>query len=210
MSDAKQRILGRLRAALGERTESASSARKRLLAGATPRPQWELERLPRFLAQFERAAGTYRRIAAPAEMVAAVTDYLATIDAPTRLMLAPHPALEQEWPTQWELGRDAARAREFPVAMTVAVAGVAETGSLVLPASAHTPTGMNFLPDVHIVLLDAAAVVDYMEEAMAPLRAAGLPRTVNVVTGPSRTADVEQTIQLGAHGPRRLHLLLVG
>jgi len=51
-----------------------------------------------------------------------------------------------------------------------------------------------------------------MEDAWALLRAerCSLPRATNIITGPSRTADVEQTIQLGAHGPRRLHVLLMG
>jgi L-lactate dehydrogenase complex protein LldG len=76
------------------------------------------------------------------------------------------------------------------------------------------PTTLNFLPEVHIVVLRAADVVGPYENAWARVRTArdngAMPRTVNFVTGPSRTADIEQTIQLGAHGPRRLHIILVG
>ena len=75
------------------------------------------------------------------------------------------------------------------------------------------PTTLNFLPETHVVVLRADQVVGPYEEAWDLLRsargAAGLPRTVNFVTGPSRTADIEQTIQMGAHGPRRLCILLV-
>ena len=73
------------------------------------------------------------------------------------------------------------------------------------------PTTLNFLPDTHIVVLRASQVVGPYEDAWARLRAAAtaMPRTVNFVTGPSRTADIEQTIQLGAHGPRRLHIVLI-
>ncbi|MDN5850066.1 MAG: lactate utilization protein [Nitrococcus sp.] len=54
--------------------------------------------------------------------------------------------------------------------------------------------------------------MDYLEEVWERLLAQGerMPRAVNLITGPSRTADVEQTMQLGAHGPRRVHLLLIG
>ena len=75
------------------------------------------------------------------------------------------------------------------------------------------PTTLNFLPDNHIVVLRASRVVGAYEDAWTRLREAYgpgvLPRTVNLVTGPSRTADIEQTIQLGAHGPRRLHILVI-
>jgi L-lactate dehydrogenase complex protein LldG len=75
------------------------------------------------------------------------------------------------------------------------------------------PTTLNFLPDTHFVVLKASQVVGHYEEAWARLRAARggavLPRSVNFITGPSRSADIEQKIQLGAHGPRNLHVVLV-
>ena len=99
------------------------------------------------------------------------------------------------------------------VAVTRAFAGVAETGSLMLLSGPEGPTTLNFLPENNVVVLDAAAVVGFYEDAWERVRArygAGtMPRTVNFITGPSRTADIEQTIQLGAHGPRRLHIVLV-
>ena len=84
------------------------------------------------------------------------------------------------------------------------------------PAS---PTTLNFLPETEIVLIAAEDVVGGMEEAWARLRArhgsarndmAALPRTVNFITGPSRSADIGQKLQMGAHGPRRLHVIVVG
>jgi L-lactate dehydrogenase complex protein LldG len=79
------------------------------------------------------------------------------------------------------------------------------------------PTTLNFLPETHMVVLKARDIAGCYEDAWDRLRAvqgtaedgALLPRTVNMITGPSRTADIEQTIQLGAHGPRRLCILLV-
>jgi L-lactate utilization protein LutC len=87
---------------------------------------------------------------------------------------------------------------------------VAETGSLVLLSSPQTPTRLNFLPDHFLCVLQAERVVPYLEDAWQLIRTehGTMPRTVNLVTGPSRTADIEQTLQLGAHGPRRLHVLL--
>ena len=97
------------------------------------------------------------------------------------------------------------------MSLTHAFAGIAETGTLMLRSGADAPTTLNFLPDTNIVLIEAGRIVGAYEEAWAMLRAAGgaMPRTVNFITGPSRSADIEQTLQLGAHGPRRLHILLL-
>ncbi len=94
------------------------------------------------------------------------------------------------------------------LAVSRARAGVAETGSLLLCSGPDTPTRLNFLPEHQILVLDPAQIVRHLEDAWALLDATP-PRAVNLITGPSRTADVEQTIQLGAHGPRSLHILLV-
>ncbi|MDB5570912.1 MAG: lactate utilization protein [Hyphomicrobiales bacterium] len=97
--------------------------------------------------------------------------------------------------------------------VSFAEAGVAETGTLALVSGPHNPTTLNFLPDNHIVVLRAGDVEPDYEAVWSRLRARfgkGLmPRTVNLVTGPSRSADIEQKLLLGAHGPRRLHIVLV-
>ncbi len=97
--------------------------------------------------------------------------------------------------------------------LTGAFAGVAETGTLLLVSGPQAPTTLNFLPETHIAVLRASRMVGPYEDAWERVRArygrGGLPRTVNFITGPSRTADIEQTIQLGAHGPRRLHIVLI-
>ena len=89
-------------------------------------------------------------------------------------------------------------------------AGIAETGTLMLPSGPERPTTLNLLADTAVVVLRASRVVGAYEEAWDMLRAAGaMPRNVMLVTGPSRSADIEQTLELGAHGPRRLHVLLI-
>jgi L-lactate utilization protein LutC len=125
-------------------------------------------------------------------------------------VLAPHPDLDAgDW------GEAAERRPLEPsdtVGVTVARFGVAETGSLVMIAGPQTPTRYNFLPETCICVLRREAIVAHIEDVWAGLRALGepMPRALNFVTGPSRTADVEQTLQLGAHGPRRLHVLISG
>ena len=102
------------------------------------------------------------------------------------------------------------------MSLTPCLAAIAETGTLMLVSGADTPTTLNFLPDTHIVVLRAGQVVAGYEDAWDLVRGRGAggdppawPRTVNLITGPSRTGDIEQRIQLGAHGPRRLHVVLV-
>ncbi len=98
-------------------------------------------------------------------------------------------------------------------AVSHAFAGIAETGTLVLVSGADNPTTLNFLPDNHIVILAAEDIDPDMESVWRRLRTrygkGVLPRTVNMITGPSRSADIEQTLLLGAHGPRRLHIVIV-
>ena len=130
----------------------------------------------------------------------------------TRLVVAPDPELAGiRWSNRLEVERRAAVGEDL-VSITGAFAGIAESGTLVLLSGPHSPTTLNFLPGDHLVVLAADRVLPAMEDIWARLRAreGGMPRTVNFITGPSRTADVEQTMQEGAHGPRRLHLLLIG
>ncbi len=100
------------------------------------------------------------------------------------------------------------------VSVSHAFGAVAETGTLVLASGPDNPTTLNFLPDNHIVVVDVNDVVADFETIFAQLRRSfgdrQLPRVVNLITGPSRSADIEQTLILGAHGPRRLHVILLG
>jgi L-lactate dehydrogenase complex protein LldG len=94
-----------------------------------------------------------------------------------------------------------------------AVAAVAETGTLVLTSGPANPVTLNFLPETHIVVLAAEDIVGPYEAAFDRVRAAWgqgiMPRTVNLVSGPSRTADVGGRLVTGAHGPRRLCVIIV-
>jgi L-lactate dehydrogenase complex protein LldG len=92
-----------------------------------------------------------------------------------------------------------------------AIAGVAETGTLVLASGPENPVTLAFVPDTHIVVVRASTIVGAYEQACA-LVVVGrgmLPRTLNLVSGPSRTGDIGGRIVMGAHGPRRLAVILV-
>ncbi|MDH3701636.1 MAG: lactate utilization protein [Alphaproteobacteria bacterium] len=165
-----------------------------------------------FVEQAEALSVTVDRVGSVDDVPEAVAGYLARENLPAMLRAAPDPLVES---APWE-SRPALTVSSGPsdggdeVGLTGAFAAVAETGTLVLRSGPTHPTTLNFLPDTHIVLLRTSQVVGPYEDAWDRLRAAGaLPRTVNFVSGPSRTADIEQTIQLGAHGPRRLHIVLI-
>ena len=102
-------------------------------------------------------------------------------------------------------------AQSISVSITYAHLGIEETGTLVMLSSPASPTGMNFLADHHLVVLSCNDIVKTMEDVWKLLRDEDgeLPRTINMITGPSRTADIEQEIQIRAHGPKNLHIVLI-
>lgn len=167
------------------------------------------EQIEMFIAMAQEVAASVTRVASAAEVPAAVADYLARQNLPARLVAAP--GLDGiDWSQAPLLSvRSDIATPEDPVSVTPVFAGIAETGTLMLLSGPDSPTTLNFLPDTHIALLHAEDIVGTYEEAWTRLRAGKMPRTVNMVTGPSRTGDIEQTIQLGAHGPRRLHVVVV-
>lgn len=165
-----------------------------------------------FVAQATAVAATVERLSSPEEIPDAVLRFLAGHNLRPAARVAPAAVLDavpwERTPTL-DVTRGAASVDDL-TSVTPALAGIAETGTLMLVSGPETPTGLNFLPDNHIVVLRRDQVVATYEDGWDRLRAAGaMPRTVNFITGPSRTADIEQQIQLGAHGPRRLHILLL-
>lgn len=170
-------------------------------------------RVDLFVAMAQEAAASVARIEGPEAIPEEVIRYLRAQNLPMRIAMAPDPALRAAGLDKEPL----LTVREGPsdgtdeTSVTGAFAGVAETGTLMLHSGPAGPTTLNFLPDDHIAVLRASQVVASYEEGWARLRAAGgaMPRTVNFITGPSRSADIEQTLQMGAHGPRRLHIILI-
>lgn len=218
VSDGRAEILGRIRRSLG-RGPLDAAAREALDARAPAHPLPQRAQgapaalVDRFVAMAEQAAATVGRVAADG-IPEAVRGFLAAHNLPSRIVAAPHPGLEGlDWASVPALDvRFGTTDGDDLAGLSVAAAGVAETGTLVLRSGADTPTRLTFLSETHLVVLRESDVVGGYEAALDRLAAeAGWPpRTVNMVTGPSRSADIEQTLQMGAHGPRRLHILLVG
>ena len=96
------------------------------------------------------------------------------------------------------------------VGITGAFCAIAETGTLMTATSPQTPATASLLPETHIAVISASRIVRGMEEAwqLARTELGQLPRAVSFISGPSRTADIEQTVTLGAHGPYRVHIIL--
>jgi L-lactate dehydrogenase complex protein LldG len=163
-------------------------------------------------AEFNNA--TVVRVAAsgvPAE----VAGYLARNNLPAEAVMAPSAALDRfDWASQAMLSLRRGRGEGSDhVSITGAFAGIAETGTLVMASGPDHPVTLNLLPDTHVVVLQESDIVGGYEEVWERLRARYgkdcMPRTVNTITGPSRTGDIEQAMELGAHGPRRMHILVV-
>jgi L-lactate dehydrogenase complex protein LldG len=94
-------------------------------------------------------------------------------------------------------------------ALALAPFGIAETGTLAYPASNERPASWHFRAGLEIAVLRTDAILPHFENVIARVKAAGLPHTLNLVTGPSRTGDIEQTLELGAHGPKALVILII-
>ncbi len=140
------------------------------------------------------------------DVVEAVNWYLQEHDIDGGLSVSPS-LHALNWPADVHIGP--ATGTEA-TSVTTAMNGVAETGSIALDSGPDSPSTLNFLPENHIVVLHESQIVAGLDDVWAQMRKLStLPRAVNLVTGPSRTGDIEQTIELGAHGPRRMHVLLV-
>ncbi len=174
--------------------------------------------IKRFREMAEAVSCTVETVADAAHLPAAVADYLRANNLPTQVTLAPDEWLAGlDWEGQSLLEtKSGAAGIDDLVSVTPAFAGVAETGTLVALSGAGHPTTLNFVPDYHVVALPTSQIVGAYEEVWAKLRKANkvgrgftMPRNVNMITGPSRTADIALTIELGAHGPRSLHIVLI-
>lgn len=222
MSDARSAILGRVREALGRTPEADERARARVAEWVkVPHPDFipargqltAEDRIGLFI-EYARAVETdVERVAGPAAIPAVVSRYLRRQNLPQKLVMAPEAALDvADWASQplLRIRRGTADAGDA-VGLTLATAGIAETGTLLLASSADRPTLLAFLPETCIVVLGSDRVVGSYEQAIAlhHEETGALPRSLNFVTGPSRTGDIAQQLELGAHGPRHLLVILV-
>jgi len=221
MSDPRDQILGSIRAGLGrgrlggtesEALEARLAAHRRNRVPARAAALDHAGQVALFIAMAQEVDATVARVAAAAAVPGAVADYLSGQNLPARLVMAPDPQLDDiPWNERPLLDiRKGIAADDDAAGLTGCFAAIAETGTLMLLSGPESPTRNNFLPDTHVVVLRASQVVAAYEDGWDRLRLRGtMPRTVNFITGPSRTGDIEQRLVLGAHGPRRLHIVLV-
>jgi L-lactate dehydrogenase complex protein LldG len=215
IQDSREEILGRMRQRLGRSTENAVAGRAEIDAvlarrAQGPRPALDADLVARFRARSEALASTVEIVARREEAPGAAARYLAAHDLP-RAAVAWTQLAGLDWAGA-DLRVEARSANgDDLVGITGVFCAVAETGTLVLLSGPDTPAASSLLPETHIAIVPAAGIVAGMEEAWALLRAeAGeLPRAVNFISGPSRTGDIEQTLVLGAHGPYRVHIVLL-
>ena len=178
------------------------------------------EKVALFTSMAEAVFATVDRVSGADAVPGAVADYLAQHNLPPALVMAPDPALDAyPWADRPMLAIRRGKAEEADrVGVTDAVMGFAETGTLMMTSGPDHPSTLNFLPETpHRRAVggeDRRRLRGRLGASAGPRAGRTqdggfMPRTVNLVTGPSRTADIEQTIALGAHGPRRLHIVIV-
>jgi L-lactate dehydrogenase complex protein LldG len=214
MNDARDTILARIQHTLQRdamKSLDVAVEPKLRQPSCGPQPTWEEDDVSRFINKLENVAGTIDHITAEDDVVPAISAYLQQHEIALNLVTASSKLLDKlTWPDEFTVEQRKAMGTDVSV-LTEAYAGVAETGSLVLLSGPNSPTSLNFLPDNYLCILRREHLVRHIEDVWQRLRQeyTGLPRAINFITGPSRTADVEQTIQLGAHGPRRLHVIFI-
>jgi L-lactate dehydrogenase complex protein LldG len=104
---------------------------------------------------------------------------------------------------------DAAELFDYDVGVSRAQAAIAETGTLLLESESERHRLVSLVPPVHIAIVDAADICLTLGEALAAVgRGAELSPTVTLITGPSRTADIELTLAIGVHGPQELYVIV--
>jgi L-lactate dehydrogenase complex protein LldG len=213
---ARDNILSRIRTAQGR--SGAPGAEERAAAAAHiaahppgPRPQSAADPVARFSECALKLSTSVDAVVSMTQVPRAVARYLEQNQLPKNAVCWPE-LFELEWQAAGiEVESRPAQGADL-VGITGAFCAIAETGTLMTLSGPRTPATTSLLPETHIAVVRAGRIVRGMEDAWALLRDEHgvMPRAVNFISGPSRTADIEQTLVLGAHGPYRVHIVLVG
>jgi L-lactate dehydrogenase complex protein LldG len=222
VTSARENILARVRKALGKSAENAAdmTAAEAYIREHRhgPRPDMPSDLHACFAQRAVDMASTLEALPSRTEIPRAVARYLAAIEWPAQLA---DQATNRgvcwpefgglDWPDAGLHIEVRPNEGNDKLGITGVLCAIAETGTLVLISGADTPTASALLPDTHVAVVPRNRIVSGMEEAYALIRSecGGMPRAINFISGPSRTADIEQTLVLGAHGPYRVHILVV-
>ena len=223
MNKNREAILGRLKTKLNRETRLPREA----LARIQTRPKSIIpvrgaddlkNKVQKFMEEAQRVDATVTQIDGLSDLPGAVGDYLASQNLPTEIRVAPALA-GVPWANQPLLATAIGVAEAADkIGISRAFAGVAETGTLVYLSGVENPSTLHFLPPTHIAVLAAKNIAGNYESVWSRVRLqskkesgkeSDLPRVVSWVTGPSRSGDIEQTLLLGAHGPQRLHIVVI-
>ncbi len=208
-------ILGRVRSHLGRNDQNAKSAGAEIDAWLSahregPRPAVRGDLIDVFIEKSQKLSSTVEKAPTMADVPTAVARYLDAMQLPKSAVC---------WPQLADLPWSAAGLAVAPrgakdadlIGITGSFCAIAETGTLMMLSGADTPATVSLLPETHIPVVQSSRIVAGMEDAwnLARKERGQLPRAVNFISGPSRTGDIEQTIVLGAHGPYRVHIVVV-
>jgi L-lactate dehydrogenase complex protein LldG len=215
-SKARENILARIRKAQGRGASRPSQAELEAIETylrAHPRgtlPKVDGDLVARFRARAESMQSTTDEVASESDVPAAVARYLKAGNLQPSGCVWPQLA-HLDWKAAGLALEPRAANANDAIGVTGAFAAIAETGTLVLASGPDTPATASLLPETHVAVVRAERIVAHMEDAFALARETfgQLPRAINFVSGPSRTADIDQTIVLGAHGPSRVHIILI-
>ena len=200
---ARDRILARVRRA----TEGMDPPAPERLQPAIARTAGEAA-VTRFVDQAQKVGTTVSRIASLSDLPAALAAELRNRNLPAAIRTGGDRTFSRDWGA---IERTTGPGRiDEPATLTRAEYGVAETGSLVFASGSENPVTLNFLGETHFGVIAAADIKGGLEDLWAAWRDRGLdPRTVNLITGPSRSGDIGQVLQMGAHGPVAVHVFVV-
>lgn len=218
----REAILGKVRAALGvagdetgrrQAVDNRITTRHRHLTPERVKGKPADDLVRTFRSYLEAVQSTVIEVDR-ADVPSAIARYLRETNLPSRLRTGADPWLAAlDWGREPTLTRLAGRAEPGDeVSVSKAVAGVAETGTLVLASGADNPVTLTFMPETHVVVVERDHIVGPYEDAIARIRQTygdgHMPRTVNLVSGASRTGDIGGRIVMGAHGPRQLCVII--
>lgn len=212
---ARENILKRIRAANGKAAPATAQEREAVVArlhahARGPLPSMNWDPLPRFKERCIVMMSTVDQIDSRDRLPQAIARYLRENNLPARGVCWPEfsdlhwSAAGLEFEARPSTGDD-------KVGVTGTYCAIAENGTLMLLSGEHTHATTSLLPETHIAVVPASRVVRAMEDGWDLLRKerGNLPRQVNFVSGPSRTADIEMTLVMGVHGPFRVHVVVI-
>lgn len=213
---ARDNILARIRQRSGRRgptTEAELAAARAHAALHLRGPLPSIARhdpVTHFIAECARLKTTTAEVAELAAVPAAVARYVAA-NALAARCVGWHEFAGLDWPGAGIAYDDRPANGDDLIGLTGCHCAIGETGTVLLLGSPATPKATALLPETHICVVSKSRVVATMEDAFALMRdeIGAPPRSIFFVSGPSRTADIEQTLVIGAHGPYRVHVILI-